>query len=370
MEKEQLVRQFITGGEIVSIEPFGGGHINDTFKVDLKVNDGTIKSYILQKLNTNVFPDPEVLTNNAIKVTHYMRKILRRRGDDPERGTIRFYPAINGKYFFTDEDGQVWRFENLIPNTMAHDLATSPEMFEATGYAFGSFMADLAEFQASELGEVIKNFHHTGMRFSTFQAEVVANKSGRADTCQEEIKFALDREDLAWSIVDMLSEGKIPLRVTHNDTKINNILMDKDTDKPVCIIDLDTIMPGAACYDFGDSIRFGASSALEDEKDLTKVYMKLDLFDVYARGFMKAMGKALTLEEARSLALGSIVITYETGIRFLGDYLNGDVYFKTAYPEHNLVRARTQFKLVADMEEKLPQMYEIVEKYYNEAQNA
>lgn len=284
--------------------------------------------------------------------------------------TIRFYPASNGKYYYTDEDGTVWRFENLIQNTMVHDLVTSTEMFEATGFAFGNFMADLADFPASGLGEVIKNFHHTGIRFTTFQAEVVANKSGRTNTCQQEIKFALEREDLAWSIVDLLEEGKIPVRVTHNDTKINNILVDKDTDQPVCIIDLDTIMSGAACYDFGDSIRFGASSAKEDENDLSKVYMRLDLFEVYAKGFLRAMGKAMTREEARSLALGSIVITYENGIRFLGDYLNGDVYFKTAYPEHNLVRARTQFKLVADMEEKLPEMYEIIDKYYWEQKDA
>ena len=370
MDKKDIVSQFLLSGEVMSMTPFGSGHINDTYKVVVKNEDGTTADYILQRLNTNVFPDPEVLTDNATKVTHYIRKVLRARGEDPERGTIRFYPTREGKYYYIDNDGLCWRFENLIPGTVSYDLATTPEMFEATGYACGSFMADLAKFPAEQLGEVIANFHHTGKRFETFEKEVKANKSGRADTCREEIDFALARKELALSIVTALEEKKIPLRVTHNDTKINNILMDAVTDKPVCIIDLDTIMPGAACYDFGDSIRFGASSALEDEKDLSKVYMKLELFDVYARGFMKAMGKALTLEEARSLALGSMVITFETGIRFLGDYLNGDVYFKTAYPEHNLVRARTQFKLVADMEEKLPQMYEIVEKYFYEAQKA
>ncbi len=198
--------------------------------------------------------------------------------------------------------------------------------------------------------------------------EVKADKAGRLDSCRKEVEFALARKELAEVLVKELEEEKIPLRVTHNDTKINNILMDETTNQPVCIIDLDTIMPGAAAYDFGDSIRFGASNAAEDEKDLSKVFMRLDLFEAYARGYLRTVGKKLSEAEARSLALGAIVITYETGIRFLGDYLNGDTYFKTAYPEHNLVRARTQLKLVEDMEAKKSEMLAIVEKYWKEAQ--
>lgn len=366
---ESVVRRFKTNGEVKSIVPFGGGHINDTYKVDILV-DGKTELYILQRLNTTVFPRTQILMNNAVKVTEYMRELLKVRGGDVERGTLHFYESEQGTPYYIDEEKNWWRFEDFVQGTVSHDLASSPEMFEATGFAFGSFMSDLADFPAAELGEVIENFHNTRVRFQTFNKEVAADKSGRLDTCREEVAFAMARKDLTESIVTKLEDGSIPLRVTHNDTKINNILMDAVTDKPVCIIDLDTIMPGAACYDFGDSIRFGASSAVEDETDLSKVYMKLELFEAYARGFMKAMGKALNLEEARSLALGSMVITFENGIRFLGDYLNGDVYFKTKYPEHNLVRARTQFKLVADMEQKLPEMYKIVEKYFYMAQEA
>ncbi len=367
MDKINIVRQFYEGGEIKSIVPFGSGHINDTYRVTIEEN-GETHNYVLQRMNTNVFPDPEMLTNNATKATHFIRKKLRARGEDPEHGTIRFYPAKNGKYFIYDDKGLCWRFENLIDHTVCYDLATSPEMFEATGVAFGQFMADLADFPADQLGEVIPNFHHTGIRFETFHKAVEENLSGRKNTCEKEIAFALEREELAWSLVKKLQSGEIPVRVTHNDTKINNILMDEKTNLPVCIIDLDTIMPGAAAYDFGDSIRFGASNAAEDEKDLSKVFMRLDLFEAYARGYLRTVGKKLSEAEARSLALGAIVITYETGIRFLGDYLNGDTYFKTAYPEHNLVRARTQLKLVEDMEAKKSEMLAIVEKYWKEAQ--
>ena len=369
MDKTTIVRRFYKGGEIRSIVPFGSGHINDTYRVEI-AEEGQTHFYVLQRMNTNVFPDPEMLTNNATKATHFIRKKLRARGEDPEHGTIRFYPAEDGKYFIYDDEGLCWRFENLIDHTVCYDLATSPEMFEATGVAFGQFMADLADFPADQLGEVIPNFHHTGIRFETFCKAVEEDLSGRKDTCLKEIEFALARKDLAWSLVNQLAAGEIPVRVTHNDTKINNILMDEKTNLPVCIIDLDTIMPGAAAYDFGDSIRFGASNAEEDEKDLSKVFMRLDLFEAYARGYLGIVGKKLSEAEAKSLALGAMVITYETGIRFLGDYLNGDTYFKIAYPDHNLVRARTQLKLVEDMEAKQDKMYEIVEKYWKKAQEA
>ena len=367
MDYQKIVSAFGVPGAFVSATPFGSGHINDTLRVEMKTQEGEVY-YILQKLNTNVFPDPDVLMENGFNVVRYLKDIIEKRGGDPARETLHFYPTADGKLYYRAEDGGCWRLEDIISHTRSYDLCTSPEQFESTGYAFGSFMADLADFPADELGEVIKNFHNTRVRFQTFASEVEKNLSGRADTCQAEIDFALARKELAESLVKQLDEGKLPLRVTHNDTKINNILMDETTDEPVCIIDLDTVMPGACAYDFGDSIRFGASSAEEDEKDLSKVYMRLDLFEAFTRGYMKAVGKTLTEAEAKSLAIGSIVITFETGIRFLGDYLNGDVYFKTAYPEHNLVRARTQFKLVADMEEKLSEMNAIVDKYYRQAQ--
>ena len=356
MKKEEIVRQFYESGVVKDIAPYGEGHINDTYRVVIEEN-GREKLFILQRMNTNVFPDVSVLMRNGTKVTEYLREVLRASGKDPERGTIRFHKDINGDWIFWD-GADPWRFETFIDRTVTFQKAESLEMFEATGEAFGQFMADLAGFPAAELEEVIPNFHHTGLRYEAFCKAVEENRAGRRNTCEAEIEFALARKDLAWSLVRMLEKGEIPVRVTHNDTKINNIL--------VAIIDLDTIMPGAAAYDFGDSIRFGASNAAEDEKDLSKVFMRMDLFDAYTRGYMKAVGKTLSLGEARSLALGARVLTYETGIRFLADYLNGDTYFKTAYPEHNLVRARTQLKLVQDMEEKQSEMLESVEKYWEE----
>ena len=363
MSYEKMIRAFGVEGEILVVEPFGSGHINDTLRVVVKTENED-KEYVLQRMNTDIFKDPVGLMNNIKLVTEYMKEIIIKKGGDPERETLHFYPTTEGKMFYIDDDGKYWRLEDMVMRSRSYDLAANREMFASTGEAFGQFMADLADFPAEQLVEVIPNFHNTRVRYQTFVSEVEANRAGRIEECRPEIEFALARKELAESIVKQLENNELPLRVTHNDTKINNILMDADTDKPLCIIDLDTIMPGACAYDFGDSIRFGASSALEDEQDLDKVYMKLDLFEAYTEGYMKAVGKTLTPAEAKSLAVGAMLLTYETGIRFLGDHLNGDVYFKIHRPGQNLDRARTQLKLVADMEAKYDQMQAIVDKYY------
>lgn len=363
MDYNKIMQAFGVQDEILICEPFGSGHINDTYRVVTKTEKGE-KEYVLQRMNTQIFQNPVGLMNNIKLVTEYMREIIIKKGGDPERETLHFYPTTDGKMYYIDEEGKYWRLEDMVMRSLSYDLAANREMFASTGEAFGQFMADLADFPAEELVEVIPNFHNTRVRYQTFVSEVEANRAGRIEDCRPEIEFALARKELAESIVKQLENNELPLRVTHNDTKINNILMDADTDQPLCIIDLDTIMPGACAYDFGDSIRFGASSALEDEKDLDKVYMKLDLFEAYTEGYMKAVGKTLTPAEAKSLAVGAMLLTYETGIRFLGDYLNGDVYFKTHRPGQNLDRARTQLKLVADMEAKFDQMQAIVDKYY------
>lgn len=363
MNYEAIIRAFGVQGDIKTVEPFGSGHINDTLRVVIQAGAET-QEYVLQKINTDIFKDPAGMMQNIIKVTGYLRNIIEKKGGDPSRETLHFYPTQEGKYYYRDEDNRYWRLEDMILHSRSYDLATTSEMFASTGVAFGQFMADLGGFPAEELVEVIPNFHHTGVRFATFESEVKANRAGRIDTCRAEVEFALARKELALSIVKQLDNKELPLRVTHNDTKINNILMDESTDQPICIIDLDTIMPGACAYDFGDSIRFGASSALEDEQDLSKVYMRMDLFEAYTKGYMQSVGKTLTPAEARSLAVGAAVITFETGIRFLGDHLNGDTYFKIHRPGHNLDRARTQFKLVADMESKMDEMQAIVDQYY------
>lgn len=363
MTYEKHISVFGIVGTLISVTPFGSGHINDTLCVTVE-QDGVEKQYVLQKMNTDIFKDPVGLMNNVTKVTGYMRNVIVQRGGDPTRETLYFYPTVDGKMFYTDEEGACWRLEDLVVNSRSYDAATTDEMFACTGKAFGGFMAELADFPAEELVEVIPNFHNTRARFQTFKEQVEENRVDRLDSCREDVEFALARQELAESIVKQLESKELPLRVTHNDTKINNILMDADTDEPICIIDLDTIMPGACAYDFGDSIRFGASSAAEDESDLDKVYFCIDLFEAYTKGYMEAVAKIITPAEVKSLALGALVITYEQGIRFLGDYLNGDVYFKVHREGQNLDRARTQFKLVKEMEERMDEMQAIVDKYY------
>ena len=363
MNYSLIMQAFDVRGRILLCTPFGSGHINDTYRVVIETEKGE-KEYILQKMNTRIFQNPAGLMNNIQLVTEYVKKKILKKGGDPEREAMHFHSTIEGNLYHIDENGECWRLADRVMGSVSYDWAVNREMFANVGRAFGRFMADLADFPAEQLVEVIPNFHNTRVRYQTFVSEVKANRAGRIETCRPEIEFALARKELAEAIVEKLETNELPLRVTHNDTKINNILMDAATDQPLCIVDLDTIMPGACAYDFGDSIRFGASSAPEDETDLDKVYLELDLFEAYTDGYMQAVGNILTQAEAKSLALGTILMTYETGIRFLGDYLNGDVYFKVHRPGQNLDRARTQLKLVADMESKFDQMQAIVDKYY------
>ena len=351
----------VPGTEILR-GPYGSGHINDTYRVVMKGESGAEREYVLQRINTGIFKDPVALMKNICRVTEHVRGKILERGGDPARETLHFYPCGEGEYVYRDEEG-CWRLMDMVSRIRSYNLAETPEMLGDSGAAFGRFMADLADFPAQELTEVIPDFHHTGKRYETFCREVERDAVGRAALCQPEIQFGLERKELALSLVQQLEDGRLPYRVTHNDTKINNVLMDADTGKAICVIDLDTVMPGACAYDFGDSIRFGASNALEDEKDLDKVYMRMDLFEAYVKGYLGAVGDSLTEAEKDSLVTGAKVLTYETGIRFLGDYLNGDTYFKIHRPEHNLDRARTQFKLVADMEAKEEEMRAIVRKY-------
>ena len=349
MNVQKIIDHFQLDDIVTEAQAFGSGHINDTIRV--RFAHGT-PDVVLQRLNTSIFPDPAGLMENAVHVTEFLRDKLRKEGGDWERGTLTFVPVKDGGWIYQDEDGGVWRASYLIPGTMSYDLAENAEMFRSSGAAFGKFMADLSDFPAETLHEVIPDFHNTVKRFATFKKALEADVCGRAESCRPEIDFVLSHELLAHEIVDRIADGRLPLRVTHNDTKINNILMDAKTGESVCILDLDTVMPGSALYDYGDSIRFGATHALEDETDLSKVDVDPELFRAYTEGYLSTTADRLTDEEKHCLLIGAMVITFETGMRFLTDYLDGDVYFKTARPQHNLDRARTQFKLVRDMEEK------------------
>ena len=340
------------------------GHINNTYFVKSSPKlPGP--EFVFQKINTDIFKNPENLMENIFNVTLHIRKKLIQEGKDPSRGTLEFLKTTDGKYGYNTKEDGYWRVYRYIDNVLSLNSADTPEVFGKSGFAFGNFQRQLADFDASLLHETIVNFHNTVSRLQDFKKALNDDIAGRKNSIQREINFVLDRADKCSYITDGIASGKFPLRVTHNDTKLNNLLIDKDTGEGICILDLDTVMPGSALYDFGDSIRFGASSAVEDETDLDKVFVRLDMFDAYTDGFIKGVNGALTEDEIRAFPIGAYIITFETGIRFLTDYLNGDTYFRIHHEGHNLDRARNQFKLVESMEQQMDKMNSIVDKYIN-----
>ena len=355
----EVLQKFFPGEEIVSVGPHGSGHINHTFAVETAGG----QKYILQKINTEIFKDVEGLMENVVNVTDYLRRQIAKEGGDPERGTMQALPTVDGKYYFKDAEGGCFRVYRLIDDVISLDQAENEEALYASGLAFGRFQAQLADYPAAALHETIPGFHDTKARFEVFRQAVEKDVCNRAASVKKEIDFVLEREDITGVFGELLAKGEIPLRVTHNDTKLNNIMMDNETGKGICVIDLDTVMPGLAMNDFGDSIRFGASTALEDEQDLDKVWCDMDYFEAYTRGFIEGCGGRLTPKEIELLPMGAKVMTFECGMRFLTDYLQGDTYFKIHRPGQNLDRCRTQFKLVEDMEKKWDIMNEIVRKY-------
>ena len=360
--ENEVIENFQFEGEYTEGIPYGSGHINDTFRVTFQ-HKGETKRYILQRMNNQIFLNPEELMENVVGVTSWLRKKIVENGGEPERETLNLVPAKDGKAFYKDSEGEYWRVYLFIEGAKTYDLVENQEDFYQSAVAFGRFQGLLADYPAETLHETIQDFHNTVKRLDTFKKAVEADGCGRAAQVQEEIQFVLDREALAHKLCDMQAEGKLPLRVTHNDTKLNNIMIDDETRKAICVIDLDTVMPGLSVNDFGDSIRFGASTGAEDEPDLSKVSCSMELFELYTKGFVEGCKGSLTEEELDMLPVGAMTMTYECGMRFLTDYLEGDHYFKIHREGHNLDRCRTQFKLVKDMEEKWNQMNEIVNKY-------
>ena len=350
--------RFALAGGVTDVKVCGNGHINSTYIITV---DGG-KRYVLQILNTAIFKDPVGVMNNIMAVTDHIRAGLLASGEDTERGTMRVILTKDGRNGYTDEDGRFWRAYDFVENTVCRLTVDSPETFARVGEAFGDFQRRLSDFDASKLIESIPNFHNTKKRYADFLAAVDRNAADRVDSVRDEIKFITDRADKCSLIVDALESGDFPLRVTHNDTKLSNILLDAETEEAVCIIDLDTVMPGSSLYDFGDSIRTGAASAAEDEPDLDKVHFLPEMFTAYARGFIKGTAGALTEKELSMLPDGGYIITLEQAIRFLGDYLDGDTYYHIDYPDHNLVRARTQLRLVAEVETYMPELRAFVAK--------
>ena len=361
---EDAVYAFGFGPQCSYVKPFGEGHINETYAVYMPGPEGTdVPRYVLQRVNIHVFKNPAQVMENIFSVTEYLREVIRKEGGDLDRETLSYIKTKSGDTYFEDADGQPWRCLHYVPNSICHQTVEEPQQFYQSARSFGHFLKQLGDYPAERLYETIPRFHDTVKRFQDFSEAVRKDVKNRAGQCREEIDFALAREADCGVLMKQLQEGVLPLRVTHNDTKLNNILFDADTDQGLCIIDLDTIMPGLAANDFGDSIRFGASTAEEDEPDLSKVHFDIHLYELYVKGYLEMARDVLIPAEIDSLPWGARLMTLECGMRFLADYLQGDVYFKTAYPDHNLVRARTQFRLVKEMEEQFDSMYEILRKY-------
>ena len=356
-EAYQSANQFSLPGSITDIREIVTGHINRTYEI---LTTGA--SFILQRINTDIFRDVDGLMNNIDFVTSHIRKKITARGGDPDRETLTIIPTKDGKLYFRDGN-HCYRMFKTITNARTYDSLTSNCMFEKVGKAVGRFQEQLSDFDASLLSETIPDFHNTVKRYTAFYQAIQEDRAKRVDHVQKEIRFLLDRAIKASYMMDGMAEGRFPLRVTHNDTKLNNIMIDDRTGDGICVIDLDTVMPGSVLADFGDAIRFGASSTAEDETDLEKVHLKLDAFDAFTKGFIEGLNHSLTAEEINALPMGAYLMTLEVGLRFLTDYLGGDTYFRIAYPEHNLDRARNQLKLVADMEEKMSEMQKIVKNY-------
>ena len=358
----QILAAYALPGTVADVARHGKGHINDTFCVVCKTPEGGTARFILQRLSQAAFPHPEEVMENFVGITSYLRREILAEGGDPLRETLSLVKTGDGADFVTDAEGRAWRLMPFIENADCYQSAT-PELFAASGRAFGRFQYMLRDYPARTLHETIPHFHDTESRFEQFLAALEADKLNRAEGVSPEIQFILRRKVDCGVALRALREGKLPLRVTHNDTKLNNILIDRDTREGICIIDLDTTMPGLAINDFGDSIRFGANHCMEDEQDLTKVNFDISLYEVFTRGFLEGARGSLTPAELEYLPWGARLMTLECGIRFLTDYLDGDHYFHVSHPRQNLDRARTQLKLVKDMEEQFDAMGAVVAKY-------
>lgn len=340
-----------------TIEGYGNGHINDTYLCE------AAPRVILQRINTKVFKNPDEVMQNIYNVTEHLKAKIKKAGGNPDRETLNVIRTREGKNYYKLDDENYFRMYKFVEDSISFDIVENPIQLYHAGKAFGKFQNMLDDYPADKLFETIVDFHNTPVRVKQLETAISKNAAGRLIAVQNEINDALDYSKYATAITSEMEKGTVPLRVTHNDTKLNNVLFDQDTYEGVCVIDLDTVMPGSVLYDFGDALRFGASSGTEDETDLSKIWFDLEKFEQFAKGFLGETAGCLTEKEIELLPMSALLMTYECGIRFLADYLNGDVYFKVHKEHHNLDRARTQFKLVKDIESKFDEMHAIIKKY-------
>ncbi len=360
-EIKHILRHFTFEGTYSSVKEMTSGNINSTYKLTYTTSDGATKRYVLQKINTVAFKDPTVLMTNIQLVSNHITAAMARKKLDYDRHTLEYVPTKQGGYLCKTENGEYWRAYIYIDNVTAYDSIEDPRHFYEAGRGFGEFQRYLFDFPAEKLVATIPDFHNTTKRFYDFVAAVAEDRAGRVKHLESEIDFFFDRRKMMNRIIALTEAGILPERVTHNDTKLNNVLIDNVTGKAVCVIDLDTVMPGSILYDYGDAIRFGASTAAEDEPDTSKISVDMKLFREFTNGFVGEIAHTITEDEIKNLPLGVLVITCELAMRFLTDYINGDEYFKVNYPEHNLVRAHAQMKLLDEFEAHYDEMCEYVD---------
>lgn len=360
---QKIMSKFDVTGEVCKVKPLLTGHINNTYCITLC--DKTSKTlYTLQEINKYVFNNPPAVMENIVHVTEHIKKKISENGGDVLRGCLTvILTKDNNLPYLCDENGEYWRVYTYIDDAYTVDTADNTALLKSAGEGFGKFQRMLADFPMDKLNETIPKFHDTSFRYEQLMQACECDKMGRAKEVESEIEFFRNHKNEMCSHVKLCSEGKLPLRVTHNDTKFNNILIDSKTHKSLCAIDLDTVMPGLSVNDFGDAIRFAANNAVEDERDLSKVFIKMDLYNAFADGFLSKLGNSMTRTEIENMPLAAKIITMEIASRFLADFLNGDVYFRTDYKEHNLVRTRCQIQLAKSMEEHYDEMQKTIEKY-------
>ena len=364
-EIQNVAEKFAIRGDITSITQITKGYINRTYRVETLSDTGHVHKYVLQRINTNVFPDVDGLMENFKLTTDHLHGKFLLPGHT-KKGSVQMVRSTkDGRAYLRDDSG-CWRMLTYFDGVYSLDIPDSPQTFYYAGRAFGKFVKEMADVDINDVAVVIPNFHNTRSRYNDLEAAISKDPKGRVKDVQKEISFLRARADNFGLITDALESGKIPLRICHNDCNLNNILFDKETHLPVAIIDLDTVMPSSPLYDYGDSMRIGTNTATDDEKDLSKVSCDINLYERYARGYLEEAGSMLTQEELELLPYASLVITSEDGIRFLMDHINGDTYYNIYYPGQNLDRSRTQLALLEDMERKLPQIVGILRAIYND----
>lgn len=362
---KDIISKFDIGAEVVNYKAFGSGHINDTYLIEAHHQIEGVKRYLLQRINHHVFRNVEGLMQNMHVVTTHLAEKLSQ--EDKQFTTVHLIPSTESKLFYEDNRGNFWRVQSFVPNSISYDLVKTEGQAHEAGYAFGKFQNLIEDIDVERVCETIPDFHNMAFRFKNFENAIASDPVGRRPSVNKEINFAEQRKVAMLALYQQVAQQKVPIRITHNDTKFNNVLLDQHSQKAICVIDLDTVMPGVVWYDFGDAVRTIISTSEEDEPVLDKIDIQLSLYEAFTAAYLEQTAPILTPLEVSHLSYAAQYMTFIMGLRFLTDYISGDVYYKIKHPEHNLERARSQFRLVQKMEDKHEEMQHIVDKLYHQA---